>query len=130
MTGNDTLSSALSSIFNSEKISRSEVTVFPSSKTIKETLSVMKENGFVGDFKEVNDSKGKYLVITLLGKINKCGSIKPRFSVTMDEYEKFEKRFLPAKDFGIIVVTTNKGIMTHIKAKEKKLGGKLIAYCY
>ena len=86
MTGNDTLSSALSSIFNSEKISRSEVTLFPSSKTIKETLSVMKENGFVGDFKEVNDSKGKYLVITLLGRINKCGAIKPRFSVTMDEY--------------------------------------------
>lgn len=127
---NDTLSAALSSMMNAEKISRNEVTVFPSSKIIKEVLNVIKHNGYVGEFKEIADSKGKRLQISLLGKINKCGAIKPRFSITLKEYEKFEKRFLPAKDFGILVISTNKGIMTNIKAKEKKLGGKLLAYCY
>ncbi|MAG78181.1 30S ribosomal protein S8, partial [archaeon] len=59
-----------------------------------------------------------------------CGVIKPRFSVKIDGYEKFEKRFLLSKDFGLIIVSTSKGIMTHIEAKEKKLGGKLLAFVY
>ena len=130
MTMNDTLAAALSAVMTAEKLSRNEVVVFPSSKILKQVLDVMHKNGYLGEHKETKDSKGICMRITLLGKINKCGAIKPRFSVTLDEYEKFEKRFLPAKDFGIIIVTTNKGIMTHIQAKEKQLGGKLLAYCY
>ena len=65
-----------------------------------------------------------------MGNLNKCGAIKPRYSVRKDGFEKFEKRYLPAKDFGIIFVSTPKGIMTHNGAKKKGLGGKLIAYCY
>ena len=60
----------------------------------------------------------------------KCGAIKPNFSVKKDGFEKFEKRYLPAKDFGVLIVSTSQGIMTHVEAKEKKLGGKLIAYVY
>jgi small subunit ribosomal protein S8 len=130
MVMNDTIAAALSNIMNAEKISKKEIVAFPSSKLAKKILAVVKENGYVGDFEEIKDSKGDRLKIHLLGKINKCGAIKPRFAVTVAEYEKFEKRFLPAKDFGILVVSTNKGIMTHIQAKEKKLGGKLLAYCY
>ena len=69
-------------------------------------------------------------LIYLIGKINNCNVIKPRFNVKNDNYEKFEKRFLLAKDFGIIIVSTPKGLMTHIEAKEKGIGGKLILYCY
>lgn len=130
MTMNDPLSSALSSILNSEKVSKKQVMIFPSSTIIKETLNVMKEEGYIGDIEEIKDSKGNRLKINLLGRINKCGSIKPRFSVVIKEFEKFEKRFLPAKDFGFIIVTTNKGVMTHIQAIKKKLGGRLLAYCY
>ncbi len=130
MVLNDTLSAALSNAMNAERISREEAVIFPASKIIKQVLSVMHKSGYVGELKEIQDSKGNRLKVKLLGKINNCCAIKPRFSVTLKEYEKFEKRFLPAKDFGIIVVTTNKGIMTHLQAKEKKLGGKLLAYCY
>ena len=66
----------------------------------------------------------------MAGSINKCGVIKPRFSVKKNEYEKFEKRYLPAHGFGIIIVSTPKGLMMHDEAIEKGLGGKLIAYCY
>ena len=54
----------------------------------------------------------------------------PRFSIKTDDYEKTEKRHLPAKDFGIIIISTSQGILTHIEAKKKKIGGMLIAYCY
>ena len=130
MTMNDSLSAALSAIDNNEKISKTQVIVFPMSKIIKQVLTVMKEHGYIGEMKDIDDSKGTSLLVMLPGTLNKCGAIKPRFSVTLPEYEKFEKRFLPAKDFGIIVVSTNQGVMTHTKAKEKKLGGKLLAYCY
>ena len=45
-------------------------------------------------------------------------------------YEKYEKRFLPAKGFGILIVSTPKGLMTHEEARKKKLGGVLIVYVY
>lgn len=130
MAMNDTLAAALSNILNAEKRSVNEAVIFPSSRIIKQVLKAMHNNGYIGEVEEIKDSKGNSLKVNLLGRINKCGSIKPGFSVTLKEYEKFEKRFLPAKDFGILIITTNKGIMTHTEAREKKLGGKLLAYCY
>ena len=68
--------------------------------------------------------------VELEGNINKCGVIKPRHAVKKDEFEKFEKRYLPAKNFGILIVTTPEGIMTHYEAKERGIGGRLLAYMY
>ncbi|MGB9748251.1 MAG: 30S ribosomal protein S8 [Candidatus Woesearchaeota archaeon] len=126
---NDTLATVLSKINNYEKRSKKECLVL-SSKIIKETLKIMKEERYIAGFEEITHAKKKYLKVKLLGKINNCNVIKPRFSVKVDEYEKYEKRYLPAKDFGIIIVSTTKGFMTHKKAKENSLGGRLIAYCY
>ncbi len=66
----------------------------------------------------------------LSGGINKCGAIRPRYSVGKSDYEKFERRYLPAKDFGILIVSTQNGVMTNQSAKEKSLGGRLLAYVY
>lgn len=130
MTNNDTLASALATINNAEKIGRMNCTIRPCSQTIKTILALMREHHYVGAYEEKTDMRGNQIVVNLLGKINKCAAIKPRFPVTIKEYEKFEKRFLPARDFGIIVVSTNQGMMDHVQAKKKKLGGKVIAYCY
>lgn len=127
---NDPLAATLTKIMNAEKIGRREVVVKPASKIIKKILTLMNEQNYVGTFEEVVDSKGGFLKINLLGNINKCGVIKPRFSTKNNEFEKWEKRYLPAKDFGIIVISTPQGILTHYQAKEKKIGGKLLAYCY
>ena len=90
----------------------------------------MKEKGYIGEFNEVEDGRGNQLVINLLGCINECGAIKPRFPVKVDNFEKYEKRYLKAKGFGILIVSTSQGMMTQSEAQEKNLGGKLIAYCY
>ena len=127
---NDTLATALSAILNKEKIGKKECLVRPCSKIIKEILKIMNENNYIGQFEEVELKKGNVLKVNLLGNINKCGAIKPRYSVKKGEYEKFEKRYLPAKDFGIIFISTPKGIMAHIEARKKDTGGKLLAYCY
>lgn len=127
---NDPLANMMSLILNSELASKSECIIHPSSKVIKELLKVMKENGYVGGFEEIEHSRGRYIKLSLIGNINKCGVIKPRYSVQRNSFEKFEKRYLPAKDVGILLVSTPLGIITHYDAKSKKTGGKLLAYVY
>ena len=127
---NDPLANMMSLILNNEEIGRQECLIKPVSKTIKELLRVMKENGYIGDFKEIEDSRGNYIKLNLIGNINRCGVIKPRYSVKNIDFEKFEKRYLPAKDLGILFISTPRGIMTHYDAKSKKTGGRLLAYCY
>ena len=127
---NDPLAAALSKMLNAERIGRREVLIRPASKMIKKVLGLMNEQGYLGSFEEITDDKGGVLKVNLLGNINKCGVVKPRFSTKKDEFEKWEKRYLPAKDFGLILVSTPEGVMTHYQAKESAIGGKLLAYCY
>jgi len=127
---NDPLANVLSYINNHEKLGRKEIMVGNNSKVIRKVLDILNSNTYVGAYTEIDDGKGKLLNISLLGNVNKIGVIKPRFNVKKDDYEKFEKRYLPAKDFGIIIVSTSKGMMTHNEAKEQGLGGRLICYCY
>ena len=126
----DSLAIALSNILGASKIGRNEVIIKPSSKLIKEVLSLLNANGYVGTFEEITAARGGVLKLSLLGNINKCGVVKPRFSIKKDGFEKFEKRYLPAKGMGLIIISTQNGLITHEEAKAKGTGGRLIAYCY
>ena len=130
MALNDNIANMLSKILNSENTSKEKCVYSPVSKQMIKVLEIMKNKSYVGDFKVIKDNKGNTVEINLLNKINKCGVIKPRFSFKKDQLEKYTKRYLPAKDFGIIIVSTPKGMMTDAESKEKNLGGKLIAYVY
>lgn len=127
---NDTLANVFSHILNCEKRGKSVCIVKHISKIMKQVLQILKDHQYIGEFKIINEARGGELEINLLGHINNCNVIKPRFSVNLAEYEKFEKRFLLAKDFGILIMSTSQGLMTNKEAKEKGIGGKLIAYCY
>ena len=54
--------------------------------------------------------------------------IKPRFSVKRKNLEKYEARYLPAQDFGLLILSTTHGVLSHSGAKELRTGGKLLAY--
>ena len=130
MSMNDTLAAVLSHINNYEQKNKLEVLTKYSSKIIKKVLDLLQRENYIAGYEEIEDSKGNLLRIYLNGNINRVGAIKPRFAVKATEYEKFEKRYLPAKGFGILIVSTVKGLMTHYEAKQQGLGGRLIAYCY
>ncbi len=127
---NDPLSDALSKINNAAMAGRREIEVRPASKLIGRILKIMEEHGYVEEFEYVEDGRGGRFRVRLSPTINKCGAIKPRFSVKRDQMEKFESRYLPAQDFGILIITTNRGVMTHTEAKKMGIGGKLLAYVY
>jgi small subunit ribosomal protein S8 len=127
---NDNLANVLSAIHNHEKVSKPQLATKSNSTVVTRVLDVLKQNGYIASYDVENDGKGGIINIQLTATINQCGAIKPRFAVKTTDYTKFEKRFLPAQGFGILVVSTPKGIMTHAEAKEQHLGGKLLAYCY
>ncbi len=126
----DTMADALSVIENAEHKSRKTCSIHPSSKVLKSVLEIMNKHGYIGQFTETETAQGPMLTVELLGSLNKCGAVKPRFSVKNKNFEKYEKKYLPAKEFGHIVVSTPQGIMTHSEAKKKSIGGRLIAYFY
>ncbi len=127
---NDPLSDALSRINNAARAGRREVVIRPASKLIGRVLKIMQDHAYIEEFEYVENGRGGEYRVRLSPTINKCGAIKPRFSVKKDEMEKFEARYLPAQDFGILIITTNRGVMTHSDAKKIGVGGKLLAYVY
>jgi len=130
MSLNDPLAGLLSQIVAYEKAGKKELVTKNTSKMIKKILELLQDNQYIGSFEETIDSKGNILKVHLLGRINETGVVKPRFSLKNDEFEKFEKRYLPARDFGLLILSTPDGLMTHTEAKSKKIGGRLICYCY
>ena len=130
MSLNDSLANALSLILLDLRLGRNQSTIRASSKIIMKVLEVMKNAHYIGDFEEIKDGRGNIIKLNLLGNINKCGVIKPRYSVNKDGFEKFELRYLLSRDMGILIVSTPLGIVTHYEAKKKNIGGKLLAYCY
>ncbi|PIN75889.1 30S ribosomal protein S8 [Candidatus Woesearchaeota archaeon CG10_big_fil_rev_8_21_14_0_10_37_12] len=127
---NDPLANVLSAIVNYEKIGKKELLINPVSNVIKKVLAIMQEHHYIGALEELHQANGGFAKINLLGNINNCGVVKPRFSVKNLEFQKFEKRYLPANGVGILIISTPEGIMTHDAAREKGLGGRLLAYCY
>ena len=125
----DIISDVLSSIKNGDSGGKRESLV-PFSGMVKGILIILQKHGFIGDFEFVDDNKGGKFKVQLLGKINNCGSIRPRFYVKKDGFNKWEKRYLPAMGMGFLIVSTNKGLMIHEEAREKNIGGTLLAYVY
>jgi len=130
MTLNDPLANVLSHINIEDKKGKRQITLRNNSRIIRAVLNLLKDNNYLGEIKEIKDDKGSYIELNLLGSINMTGVIKPRHKVTADGYKKFEKRYLPASGFGLLIVSTNKGLLTQEEAIKKNVGGKLIAYVY
>ena len=127
---NDPLANVMSAIITYEKTGKRELTIHPVSKIIRRVFSIMQEHGYVGQLEDMHEGRGGFSKLHLLGNVNNCGVIKPRFAIGNQEFQKFEKRYLPANGVGILILSTPHGLMTHDQAREKGIGGRLIAYCY
>ncbi len=110
---------------------KSEVDLKYSSNLLKSVLELLKTNEFIISFSPIQDGRFETLKIIINpGKLHVCGVVKPRFSVNKDSYDKWEQRFLPSRDVGLLLISTSKGLMTHKQAKTEGLGGKIIAFVY
>ncbi len=117
-------------IYNNEIRNKKECLVIPASKLATAVLRSMSKNKYIGEFELIDDGIAGKFKIQLLGRINRCGSISPRYSVPRSGYTPWERQFLPAVGVGILIVSTPQGVMSHNEAQEKGLGGRLIGYVY
>jgi small subunit ribosomal protein S8 len=123
----DTVADALNMIKNAKRARKENIEVMKVSNLLIEILKIMKQKNAIKKYK-INP-KEKSVEITL-GEVSECKAIKPRFTVRKDQIEKYKRRYLPARGIGTIIVSTNKGLMTHEEAEEEEIGGSLIAYFY
>ena len=126
----DTLANGLTSVVNNEMRNKHECIICPASKLLGRVLRIMQLNGYIGEFEFVDDGRSGKFKVQLLGRINKCGAIRLRFSIGTEEFEEWEKKFLPSRDVGLLVVSTPQGVLSHKDAKDKHSGGRLLAFVY
>jgi len=130
LTMMDSLANGLITIMNNEMRHKRECVINPASKLLGRVLRVMQLNGYIGEFEFVDDGRSGKFKIQLLGRVNRCGAIKPRIPISFDGIETWEKRFLPSKEVGVLVFSTSQGVLSHKEAKERKIGGRLLAFVY
>ncbi|HDD26890.1 MAG TPA: 30S ribosomal protein S8 [Acidilobales archaeon] len=133
MVAMDPLSNVLATIYNNEMRGKPEAIVWPASKLIAMVLRVFQKYGYIGEFEYIDDGRWGKIKVQLLGRINKCGAIRPRRSIKYKELRAMPhwlRKYLPSRDIGILVLTTPKGVMSHREALELRIGGILLAYVY
>ena len=126
----DPLNDAMSMLKNAETAGKGGCIISPTSKLIGGVLKVMQEHGYIEDFEFTEDNRSGEFKVKLVGHINNCGVIRPRFAVRKKNMEKYEARYLPAQDFGVLILSTTAGVISHNEARKLGVGGKLLAYVY
>jgi small subunit ribosomal protein S8 len=130
---NDTISDMLTRIRNANMV-KHEIVQIPSTKMSLAIGEILKEEGFIQDFENYTENEKKYLLISLkyLGKsrkpvISKMERVsKPGLRV----YSSSKKLPTVLNDLGIAILSTSKGVMTNLKAKEIGIGGEVLCYIW
>ena len=126
----DTIANGLTTILTNELRRRKECLIAPASKLLGNVLRVVQMNGYIGEFEFIDDGRSGKFRVQLLGRVNKCGAIRPRYPVKNKDFEKWEKTYLPSRDIDVLAISTPQGVMSHRDAKKKRIGGNLLAFVY
>lgn len=126
----DPFADALTHIKNSDFVAKKSCTVMPASKLLVNTLKILLDEKYIAGYELKTKANMKTAVIKLNGMLTNLRAIKPRFAVSYLNLEKFEKRYLPSRNVGLLILSTPKGLKTHVVAKREKIGGRLLAYVY
>ncbi len=125
--GQDIVADALNMMQNAKKARKEVVIVKRISNLFIEILKIMKQKGAVKKYKINSQEKS---VEVHLGDFYECLAIKPRFTVNKDQVERYRRRYLPSRKMGTVIISSNKGLITHEESQEEKIGGCLVAYFY
>lgn len=126
----DPLANSLAKLTTYDSHGKKEVILNPTSNVIQNVLATLQKTGYIGEFERIDNAQGGKFKVQLLGRINDCRVIKPRYPVKVKEIDKWEKQFLPAVNFGFLIMSTPNGVMTQKEAIDNHVGGRLLAYVY
>ncbi len=124
----DTIADMLTRIRNANQM-RYETVEIPASNIKREIARILKEEGFIKDYKEegrtltvtLKYAEGRERVITGLKRISKPG---------LRVYAKNDNIPKVLNGLGIAILSTSKGIMTDKEARKQNIGGEVLAYIW
>ena len=123
----DVVADGLNMLRNAKKAGKETIRIARISNLLIEILKIMKQKGAIQKYKI--DAKDKSLSVTL-GDFSECKAVKPRFSCDKTQVERYRRRYLPARNLGVLILSTNKGLLTHEEAQQEQIGGCVVAYFY
>ena len=129
----DTISDTLTRIRNANMV-KHQIVQIPATKMSLEITRILKEEGFIEYFESYEENKRKYLLISLkyIGKTRKpviC-KIERVSKPGLRVYANSKKLPKVLDNLGIAIISTSKGIMTNLKAKELGIGGEVLCYIW
>lgn len=129
----DTISDMLTRIRNAHMV-KHQIVQIPATKMSVSITEILKEEGFIEDFENYIEDERKYLLISLkyigqtrnpvISKIERIS--KPGLRV----YSNSKKLPRVLDNLGIAIISTSKGVMTNLKAKELGIGGEVLCYIW
>ena len=131
MVVSDPIADMLTRIRNANQLRYVEVEM-PTSKMKEEIARILKEEGYISDFKIVDGEKHKKLVLNLKydKKERVITGLKRISKPGLRVYAKWVDIPSVLNGLGIAIVSTSEGVMTGRDAKNKKLGGEVLAYIW
>ena len=130
---NDTISDTLTRIRNATMVKHQIVQV-PITKMSLAITNILKEEGFIEDFENYQEDKRNYLLLSLkyIGKSRKSviSKIERISKPGLRVYANSKKLPKVLDNLGIAIMSTSKGVMTNIKAKELGIGGEVLCYIW
>ena len=132
MVMTDPIADMLTRIRNANQMKHKTVNV-PASKLKVEILNVLKKEGYVVDFKSINDGVQGTLKVTLKYLQNEERVIKGLKKISkpgLRVYAKTDDIPRVLNGLGIAIISTSRGLMTDRAARKQKVGGEVIAYVW
>lgn len=129
----DTISDMLTRIRNATMVKHQIVQV-PVTKMSFAIATILKQEGFISDFENYQDGNKDYLLLSLkyLGKSRKSviSEIQRVSKPGLRVYTNSKELPKVLDNLGIAIVSTSKGVMTNLKAKELGVGGEVLCYIW
>lgn len=130
---NDTISDMLTRIRNANMV-KHQIVQIPSTKMSLAITEILKEEGYIEDFEQYSENNKIYLLISLkyMGKSRQpviC-KLKRVSKPGLRVYSSSKKLPKVLNNLGIAIVSTSKGVMTNLKAKDLGIGGEVLCYIW
>ncbi len=132
MSVTDPIADLLTRIRNANQMRYNEVVV-PASNNKLEIVKILKDEGYITDYKVQKEEVQDNIVITLKYGQNKervISGLKRISKPGLRVYAKAEEIPMVLNGLGISIVSTSKGIMTGKNARKENLGGEVLAYIW
>lgn len=130
---NDTISDMLTRIRNANMV-KHQIVQIPATKMSLAIAKILKEEGFIEGFEDYTENNKNYLLLSLkyIGKSRKSviSKIERVSKPGLRVYSNSKELPRILNGLGIAVISTSKGVMTNLKAKELGIGGEVLCYLW